>query len=76
MIVPSAAAKKASCSHPEASADKGESEEGQKKEGLNGEVEEETNGKVKEGESAACSSKLRTCRRTGGGEGSSTGTVV
>uniref|UniRef100_A0A3Q1J6W8 Protein phosphatase 1G n=1 Tax=Anabas testudineus TaxID=64144 RepID=A0A3Q1J6W8_ANATE len=72
----SAAAKKASCSHPEASADKGVGEEGQKKEGLNGEVEEETNGKTKEGKGAACSSKLRACRRTGGGEGSSAGTFL
>lgn len=71
MIV-SSAAKKASCSHPEASTDKGEVE---KKEGLNGEVEEEANGKAKEGDGAACSSKLRTCR-AGGGEGSSTGTSV
>lgn len=51
-------------------------EEGQKKEGLNGEVEEETNGKTKEGKGAACSSKLRACRRTGGGEGSSAGTFL
>ncbi|XP_039994431.1 protein phosphatase 1G isoform X1 [Xiphias gladius] len=66
----SAAAKKASCPHPEASGDKGEGGEGQKKDGLNGEVEEESNGKMKEGEGAACGSKLRACRRTGGGEGS------
>ncbi|XP_018522430.1 protein phosphatase 1G [Lates calcarifer] len=66
----SAAAKKASCPHPESSGDKGESGEGQKKEGLNGEVEEESNGKMKEGEGAACGSKLRACRRSGGGEGS------
>ncbi|XP_031170168.1 protein phosphatase 1G [Sander lucioperca] len=65
----SAAAKKASCSHPEASGDKGEDGEGQK-EGVNGEAEEASNGKVKEGEGAACGSKLRACRRTGGGEGS------
>lgn len=73
-IVPSAAAKKASCPHPDASRDKDEGVEGQKKEGLNGELEEETNGKVKEGEGAACGSKLRACRRTGA-EGSSAGTV-
>lgn len=70
----SAAAKKASCPHPESSGDKGESGEGQKKEGLNGEVEEESNGKMKEGEGAACGSKLRACRRSGGGEGSGAGT--
>ncbi|XP_022049238.1 protein phosphatase 1G isoform X1 [Acanthochromis polyacanthus] len=66
----SAAAKKASCSHPEALADKKEGGDGSKKEGLNGEVEEESNGKVKEGEGASCGSKLRACRRAGGGEGS------
>lgn len=64
----SAAAKKASCSNPEASDDKGEGGKVQK-EGVNGEVEE-SNGKVKKGEGAACGSKLRACRRTGGGEGS------
>ncbi|KAM7406278.1 hypothetical protein PAMP_000666 [Pampus punctatissimus] len=63
----SAAAKKASCPHPRAPGEKGE---GQKKEGLNGEVEEESNGKMKEGEGVACGSKLRACRRTGGGESS------
>ncbi|XP_028258342.1 protein phosphatase 1G isoform X2 [Parambassis ranga] len=66
-----AAAKKASCSHPESSA--GEGGDGQKKEGLNGEVEEDSNGKVKEGDGAACGSKLRACRRTGGGERSGAG---
>lgn len=67
----SAAAKKAACPHPEALADKGEGGDGRKKEGLNGEVEEESNGKVKDGEGASCGSKLRACRRTGGGgEGS------
>ncbi|AWP01731.1 putative protein phosphatase 1G [Scophthalmus maximus] len=67
----SAAAKKACCPHPEASGDKGDGGEEKKKEGLNGELEEEeSNGKVKEGEGAACGSKLRACRRTGGGEGS------
>lgn len=71
-FVISAAAKKASCSHPEASGDKGEDGEGQK-EGVNGEAEEASNGKVKEGEGAACGSKLRACRRTGGGEGSGAG---
>lgn len=69
----SAAAKKASCSHPEASADKKEGGDASKKEGLNGEVEEESNGKVKEGEGASCGSKLRACRRAGGGEGSGAG---
>ncbi|XP_069549805.1 protein phosphatase 1G isoform X1 [Brachyistius frenatus] len=66
----SAAAKKASCPHPEAPGDKLEAGEGTKKEELNGEVEEESNGKVKEGEGKTCGSKLRACRRTGGSEGS------
>lgn len=74
-FVLSAAAKKASCSHPEASGDKcGDGEK--EKEGLNGEVGEESNGKVKAGEGAACGSKLRACRRTGGGEGSGAGTEL
>ncbi|CAJ1048881.1 protein phosphatase 1G [Xyrichtys novacula] len=63
----SAAAKKASA---EGSGSKEESGKAQKKEGLNGEVEEESNGKGKEEEGAACGSKLRACRRAGGGEGS------
>lgn len=68
----SAAAKKAASSSAEVSGDKGEGEEGEK-EGVNGEVEGESNGKVKEGEGAACGSKLRTCRRTGAGEASGAG---
>ncbi|XP_029951412.1 protein phosphatase 1G [Salarias fasciatus] len=59
----SAAAKKAA-------GDKNEGGEDPKKEGLNGEVEEESNGKVKESEGASCGSKLRARRRTGGSEGS------
>ena len=70
LFPPSAAAKKAACPHPGASGEKGE---GQEKEGLNGEVEEERNGKVKEGEGATCGFKLRACRRTGGGESSNAG---
>ncbi|CAN9506963.1 unnamed protein product [Ophioblennius macclurei] len=66
----SAAAKKAACSHPEASGEKHEAGEEPKKEGLNGEVEEESNGKVKGSEGASCGSKLRACRRTGGSESS------
>ncbi|XP_032416901.1 protein phosphatase 1G [Xiphophorus hellerii] len=63
----SGAAKKASAQNAEVSKDKGEDPE---KKGVNGEVnEEEGDGKVKEG--AACGSKLRACRRTGGSEGSS-----
>ncbi|XP_007549839.1 protein phosphatase 1G isoform X1 [Poecilia formosa] len=63
----SSAAKKASAQNTEVSKDKGEDPE---KKGVNGEVnEEEGDGKVKEG--AACGSKLRACRRTGGSEGSS-----
>lgn len=68
----SAAAKKAASSSAEVSGDKGEGEEGEK-EGVNGELEGESNGKVKEGEGAACGSKLRTCRRTGAGEASGAG---
>lgn len=60
-LVFSAAAKKAACSHPEPSGDKGDGE----KEGINGEVEEESDGKANEGEGDACGSKLRACRRTG-----------
>ncbi|XP_029354280.1 protein phosphatase 1G [Echeneis naucrates] len=66
----SVAAKKAACPNAETSGEKGESVEEQKKEGLNGEVEEESNGKMKDGVGAACGSKLRACRRTGGCEGS------
>ncbi|CAI5645777.1 unnamed protein product [Oreochromis niloticus] len=67
----SASAKKGSGSQPESSGDKGEGSEEQKKEELNGEVEvEESNEKTKEGEGAACGSKLRACRRRGGAEGS------
>ncbi|XP_026149996.1 protein phosphatase 1G isoform X2 [Mastacembelus armatus] len=67
----SAAARKASCSNSEGLGDKVEGGEGQKKDGLNGEVGQESNRKVKEREGAACISRLRACRQTGGGEGSS-----
>lgn len=67
----SAAAKKAASSSAEVSGDKGDGEEGEK-EGVNGEVEGESNGKVRE-EGAACGSKLRTCRRAGAGEASGAG---
>lgn len=41
---------------------------------MNGELEEESNGKLKKGEGASCGSKLRTCRKSGGGgEGSGSG---
>lgn len=60
-LVFSAAAKKAACAHPEPLGDKGDGE----KEGINGEVEEESDGKANEGEGAVCGSKLRACRRTG-----------
>ncbi|XP_039867814.1 protein phosphatase 1G [Simochromis diagramma] len=65
----SVSAKKGSSSQPESSGDKGDGLEEKKKEGLNGEVEE-SNEETKEGEGAACGSKLRACRRRGGGEGS------
>lgn len=71
-LVLSAAAKKAASASPEVAGDKGEAGEGEK-EGVNGEVEGESNGKVKEGEGAACGSKLRACRRAGGGEASGAG---
>lgn len=73
-LAPSAAAKKSACQLPEASEDKGAGGDGQKKDGLNGEVEEESNGTVKEGEVAACGSKQRACRRTAGADGSESGT--
>lgn len=53
-----------------------EGDGGANKEGINGEVDEESNGKVKEGEAAACGSKLRACRRAGTGEGSGAGTEM
>lgn len=68
-FVRSAAAKKAACPHPEASGNKGEDDGGANKEGINGEVDEESNGKAKEGEGAACGSKLRACRRAGEASG-------
>ncbi|XP_063738034.1 protein phosphatase 1G isoform X2 [Eleginops maclovinus] len=72
----SAAAKKAASSNPEASGSKGEAGKG-KEGGVNGEVEEESNGKAKKAGGAACGSKLRECRRTGaadcGGSGSANG---
>lgn len=71
-LVPSAAAKKAASASPGADSEKGEAEEGEK-EGVNGEVDGESNGKVKEGDGAACGSKLRACRRAGGGEASGAG---
>ncbi|XP_013857287.1 protein phosphatase 1G [Austrofundulus limnaeus] len=60
------AAKKASCSDAGAAGGKAEDAEVQKKEEVNGEVDEEaSNEKVKEGPGAACESKLRSCRKTG-----------
>lgn len=72
-LVISAAAKKAANASPVADSEKGEPEEGEK-DGVNGEVEGESNGKVKEGEAAAaCGSKLRACRKAGSGEASNAG---
>lgn len=71
-LVPSAAAKKAAGANPSAEGEKGEAGEGEK-EGVNGEVAGESNGKAKEGGGAASGSKLRACRRAGGGEGSGAG---
>ncbi|XP_054625607.1 protein phosphatase 1G isoform X2 [Dunckerocampus dactyliophorus] len=60
----SVAVKKASGQPLESSGHKGEGEEGPKKEeGANGEVEEESNGTGKDGDTAACGSNLRACRR-------------
>lgn len=70
---PSAAVKKEAGPQNESSGDKDEDGKAPKKDGLNGEVEEGTNGKGKEGEGAACGSKLRACRRAGTGEGSTAG---
>lgn len=58
----SAAAKKAASSNPEVSESKGEAGKG-KEEVVNGEMEEESNGKKSEG--AASGSKLRASRRSG-----------
>lgn len=71
-LVLSAAAKKAASASSGADSEKSEAEEGEK-EGVNGEVDGESNGKAKEGEAAACGSKLRACRKAGGGEGSGAG---
>lgn len=73
---PSTTAKKGSSPQPDASAEQGDDSEEQKKEGLNGEVEEDSSEKTKEGEGAACGSKLRACRRRGGSEGSGSGTDI
>lgn len=53
----SAATKKAASSNSESSGEKG------LKEGINGEMEEETNGKAKEGQEVASGSKNRVCQR-------------
>lgn len=39
-------------------------------------MDEESNGKVKEGEGVACGSKLRACRRAGASEASGPGTEL
>lgn len=39
-------------------------------------MEEESNGKAKDGEGMACGSKLRACRRTGAGDASGPGTEL
>ncbi|XP_034043401.1 protein phosphatase 1G isoform X2 [Thalassophryne amazonica] len=67
----SAAVKKAPCPHTKAllMMRRGGGEE-QKEDGVNGEVEEESNEKMKEGDGASVGSKLRACRRTEGREGS------
>ncbi|XP_056134488.1 protein phosphatase 1G isoform X2 [Lampris incognitus] len=72
----SVAAKKASCPHAGAAGDEEEGDGSvQKKVGLNGEVEEDSNGKAKEvaGEGGARGCKLRAIRRMGGGGDSSDG---
>lgn len=57
----SAAVKKACSSNTGASGEKAGGSDVPEKEGVNGEVEEESNGKVTEG--ASCGSKVRACRR-------------
>ncbi|KAM4602991.1 protein phosphatase 1G [Polymixia lowei] len=66
-----AVAKKACCPHSGPAGDGGEGDGGGEKGGLNGEIEEESNGKAKEG--GAGGSKLRACRRGGGGGGAGGG---
>uniref|UniRef100_A0A3P9K346 Protein phosphatase 1G n=1 Tax=Oryzias latipes TaxID=8090 RepID=A0A3P9K346_ORYLA len=68
----SAAAKKGSSGDAEGSGQKEEGEEKEKKDALNGEVEEESDKKEKEGDGVTRGAKLRACRRTAGGEGNST----
>lgn len=69
-FVSSAAAKKAASSHPESSGEK------VLKEGVNGEVEEEPNGKAKDGQEVASGSKPRVCRRAEAGEASGPGELT
>lgn len=66
-FVSSAAAKKAASSHPESSGEK------VLKEDVNGEVEEEPNGKAKDGQEVASGSKPRVCRRAEASEASGPG---
>lgn len=63
----SAATKKAASPHSESSGEKG------LKEGINGEMEEETNGKAKEGQEVASGSKKRVCQRQEANEASGQG---
>lgn len=46
------------------------------KEGVNGEVEEEPNGKAKDGQEVASGSKPRVCRRAEAGEASGPGELT
>lgn len=70
MFVSSAAAKKVASSHSESSGEKG------LKEGINGEMEEETNGKAKEGQEVASGSKSRVCQRQEASEASGQGELT
>uniref|UniRef100_A0A8C7XZ27 Protein phosphatase 1G n=1 Tax=Oryzias sinensis TaxID=183150 RepID=A0A8C7XZ27_9TELE len=72
----SAAAKKGSSGDAEGSGQKEEGEEKEKKDALNGEVEEESDKKEKEGDGVTRGAKLRACRRTAGGEGNTAGTNI
>lgn len=70
VCVSSAAAKKAASSHSESSGEK------DLKEGINGEMEEETNGKAKEGQEVASGSKSRVCQRQEANEASGQGELT
>lgn len=65
--VSAAVAAKKACQSVGASGDEAGGSDGQKKEGVNGEVEEEGTRKSSEDEGASCGSKVRACRRAASG---------